>query len=619
MNKLFLLGGVGTLLLGMAACSNDIDEPAINTDGNVHFKVQLPSYMRTRAPFADGKTASTLTYAVYDKESGETVILSEDEVTFDPATLTAQVDLRLVNGKNYDLVFWADSPGNDFYTFDSTARTVTVNYDGVKSNAEDRDAFFASRSISVSGPVNETIELYRPFAQVNLGTDDMKTDAVTSAYKAGLGVALTTTAYNTLNLSTGEVSGTPVPVTFASAPASDCTDLFPYNPDPAQANPYTYISMDYILVPADSEVIDCDYTFYNGTVANPQTLNVSNVPVQRNYRTNIYGSLLTSPANLQIVIRPAFEEPDYNVKVHNVATPDQLLAAISTAKDGDEIHFNGDMSVAQSGIINIDKDLTFVVPAGVTVNTERQVNTANFVVEKGASLTITGGGTMNGTSRIVDVYGDATVENVNFNTSTKNRGAALTVYDGGGLTLESGTVTAANCGVWVEGDFTMNGGTVKSLNSSADPEVGSGFSYAVRAITGSANIVINGGEVEGIQGAVGMYAGNITINGGYFHTHPKFSTADNFYALYVADSSGHAVVNGGYFYAEGKPDVYYVDNHGSLELKGGFYEDQGKQVTGNDNEPTVDHGICQPYAGYEWKAVSDGIYKWEIVPVSASK
>lgn len=600
-------------MLGAASCSSEIDEPGVSGDGNIHLTVKLPEQMRTRA-ISDGTTATTLIYAVYDKATDELVTLSEDQVNFDPTTLTATVDLKLVNGKSYELLFWADAPGNAFYKFVPDAKSIEVDYTGLTNSDESRDAFFASRVFDVTGPINETVELRRPFAQVNLGTDDMNTDAVRSAYAQGLGVSLSTTAYGTLNLSDGTVDDEQT-VAFANAAATLTSgETFPYNPNPGEVNPYTWISMDYILTPVEKEVIDATFTFYDGTVANAQTLPVSNVPVQRNYRTNIYGSLLTSPANLQIIIKPEFEDEDYNVNVFSVASADQLVNAIAQAKPGDTINFANDVDVTESGVVNVDKDLVINIPAGTTVTTARQVDTANFVVAPGAHLTLSGGGTLSGDNRIVDVDGELTVEDMNFVTATKTRGSAITVNPGGTATMNGGSVTAAYCGVWVEGDFNMNGGKIKSTNSSSDPEVGQNFSYALRAIIPDCNIVINGGEVEGVQGAVGAYAGNITINGGYFHTHPSFTSKDNFYALYVADGDGHAIVNGGYFWSEGKVDVYYVDNHGTLQLKGGCYEDQGEQVTGNDSEDKEYHGILKPAAGYKWEAISDGVFQWQIVP-----
>lgn len=63
MNRILLCSGVAALLFGAASCSSDFDQPGVSGDGNVHFSVQLPEGMRTRA-FADGTTAKNLAYAV---------------------------------------------------------------------------------------------------------------------------------------------------------------------------------------------------------------------------------------------------------------------------------------------------------------------------------------------------------------------------------------------------------------------------------------------------------------------------------------------------------------------------------------------------------------------------
>ena len=67
--------------------------------------------------------------------------------------------------------------------------------------------------------------------------------------------------------------------------------------------------MNYLLVSADKTLIDVCFS-YNGD--DDYIHNYTNVPVQRNYRTNIFGSILTSKVNLNVVIEPAFNAPDYN-------------------------------------------------------------------------------------------------------------------------------------------------------------------------------------------------------------------------------------------------------------------------------------------------------------------
>ena len=147
------------------ACSDEAVNAPVEGESLVTITTQLPADLGTRA-FGDGTTATNLTYAVYEAGQKTPLIESTDQVTF--SGLTATVNLRLANGKSYDLVFWADAAGSP-YTFDARTQTVNINYTGVTSNRENLDAFFANeKSLQVNGTINKTIKLKRPFAQLNI-------------------------------------------------------------------------------------------------------------------------------------------------------------------------------------------------------------------------------------------------------------------------------------------------------------------------------------------------------------------------------------------------------------------------------------------------------------------
>ena len=507
MKKILLCTGAAALMLGAASCSSEIDEPGITGDGNVHFTVKLPEQMRTRA-ISDGTTASTLTYAVYDKATDELVTLSEDQVSFDPTTLTATVDLRLVNGKSYELLFWADAPGNAFYKFVPGSKSIEVDYTGLTNSDESRDAFFASRVFDVTGPINETVELRRPFAQVNLGTDDMTTDAVQKAYAAGMGVSLSTTAYGTLNLSDGTVDDEQT-VIFANALATLTSgETFPYNPNPSQNNPYTWISMDYILTSSEKQVIDTEFTFWNGTVANTQTLPVSNVPVQRNYRTNIYGSLLTSPANLQIVIVPGYEEDDYLMEIWDGVT------ATSPVID----------DVAKTVTVNLPSQLAGLAKLvnggntfdGYTVTLADDLDLAGHPwtpIGDIARSSSTGGfsGTFDGAGH--------QIMNLNVTATGDNYGAGLfSVVRGGtvkNVEIVGGSVSSEDYAGAIVG-VTLAGGTIENcINNGVAINAGQAAGGIVGRLYGQSDKVsgcTNSGAVSGAK-KVGSIAGITSIGG----------------------------------------------------------------------------------------------------------
>ena len=155
MKKFLFLGAIAAMLLGTTACSNDM-EPEM-TDGTVQFKVELPGAIESRA-ISDGLTANKLTVAVYDKDGNE---LTDLKVNKDIPHQTT-VEFKLVKGQTYSFAFWAqaeDAP----YSFSTATKTVTVDYgEGkVDCNNESRDAFYAYKTYTVTGPINETVKLYQ--------------------------------------------------------------------------------------------------------------------------------------------------------------------------------------------------------------------------------------------------------------------------------------------------------------------------------------------------------------------------------------------------------------------------------------------------------------------------
>ncbi len=294
------------LLLSTASCSDEqFAGDVTGGETTVTFNAQLPSGLQTRVA-GDGLTATTLSYAVYEQGKTTPVITSEDEVTFENRQAT--LSLRLAKGKTYDFLFWADSYGKDAaenpYTVDFNTQTLAVDYDNALSNDESRDAFFGKAIVAVKGAVSENIILKRPFAQLNIGTNDMaeakasglNTEALQSSVKVS-GI------FSSMNLMTGEVSGSSE-VTFG-------LNAIPEETFTADGRTFDYLALNYLLVSDQKGLVNCEFTYTDG--ATTETRTIDNVPVQRNYRTNIFGSLLTGSVDLGITIDPNFATPDYGV------------------------------------------------------------------------------------------------------------------------------------------------------------------------------------------------------------------------------------------------------------------------------------------------------------------
>lgn len=339
---LFSTVAMSALMLMATSCADDqTSDLKAGAESTVTITAQLPGDMGTRA-FADGTKATELHYAVYEK--GTTTRLKvckkadgtkgQPEGTATMTGLQTTISLQLTTGKEYDFVFWADAPGDNVYTFNSENQTVTVNYANAENNTDNLDAFFGQKkALKVSGNMSISQELRRPFAQINIGTDDFDAAAAAgyTVSESTIGVA----TYNTLNLLSGEVSN-PVTATFVKKPIPTEDSKFSVN-----SKDYKYLSMSYVLVPKDKETVDIafDYTLTNRTF--------TNVPVQRNYRTNIYGSLLTNTADFNVVIAPGFNDPDYNQITASTQT--ELATAAQTP----------------NAVIKLKESTTYTLPATV--------------------------------------------------------------------------------------------------------------------------------------------------------------------------------------------------------------------------------------------------------------
>ena len=299
MYKKFFYCACAASMMLFTACQDDLEQGLKDGESVVTFNAELPSNLQSRT-FADGKTATNLTYAVYEAGQNTPLIVDSTSVKF--SDLKATVQLRLVNGKSYDILFWADNE-NAPYSFDANAKTVTVNYNGIAANAENCDAFFvAEKALTVDGTINKDVKLTRPFAQLNIGATDA-TQAATAGFTTSQTSVKVANIYSTVNLYTGEVTGeTEVTYAMSNKPSGE---TFPATVTAE------YLAMNYLLVD-DKKLIDVEFTASNGS--HEVVRNYSNVPVQRNYQTNIYGNILTEQTNFNVEIVPAFTG-DYVVEV----------------------------------------------------------------------------------------------------------------------------------------------------------------------------------------------------------------------------------------------------------------------------------------------------------------
>ncbi len=325
-------------LLLLSACSSDDELSQGNgNEALVSFNVELSGGMQNKA-ISDGTTAKNLTVHVFD-ENGTYLSKLDQAVEF--REKKASVSINLVKGKTYNFLFWASIKDNSPYSFGADGKTITVNNDGAKANDESRDAFLGVvKNKVVEASFEESVTLKRPFAQINFLTDDIADagkNELTIDENTHSSITLSKVA-TTLNPFTNTVGGfTEAEVIFSEAviPALSETVTMGLAPD---AKTYNYLGTAYFLVPAEGENPDAgkDKAILNSATLkikdiNGEGLKVENVPVQWNYRTNIYGSLLTATGNFNVTIVPDYDgSHNEEVKTKQVTTVDQVDEAIQS-------------------------------------------------------------------------------------------------------------------------------------------------------------------------------------------------------------------------------------------------------------------------------------------------
>ena len=340
MKKLLYCAAALATLLFAASCQQEKLEPV---GGPVTFTVTTPGGLDTRA-IADGENVNEVHYAVYKTASGVANALDAAEDSplakgvVEMANKKATLELDLLQDQDYTILFWAQVSGKGYYDT-SDLRQVKSVATTVAGNDEDRAAFFQRHDFNTSTKQNYDVTLYRPFAQLNLGTTlaSLKPDqeGQTQGYEIAVlqSEVVVSGLSSTFDLTTGKALAGNETFTHQSAdtPANTTGEYLVVN-----GINYHYVAMNYLFVPEEEKLVGVSYkiTTDKGVVEN----SINNVPVKENYRTNIVGNLLTSKTEFEIVVDEEFNKPDkeadyvWGGEVQAV-TPVNDVYSISTAAE----------------------------------------------------------------------------------------------------------------------------------------------------------------------------------------------------------------------------------------------------------------------------------------------
>lgn len=292
------------LLLAMpllfTSCSKD-EEVAIGEETvQVSFRAEIPYTIATRA--SSELSVDRVYCAVF--ENGEEISALRKEITIVDGQSIVFAP-RLIKDRTYDIVFWASKDGS-YNVDDMTAITRNSDVD-----EKDFDAFTGNTQITVSGNESNEITLQRPIAQLNMSVTEEDWNGVASTSTFNMTpttIKITMSGKSTFNALQGSATGNDETITYNLSVSG--TNLS------VGENTYKSIAMCYILSESTKETKSITYSIYDQSEnAIRENVRIDYVPLQRNYKTNIVGGLLTGTVSYTIGFDEEFSDDKHDIEI----------------------------------------------------------------------------------------------------------------------------------------------------------------------------------------------------------------------------------------------------------------------------------------------------------------
>jgi len=433
MKKVFMgMFAIATMLLATSCSEDELIAQSSGNEVTVSFTANVRSDVKTKAVGDDTEGIDQLIFAVYDENGVELQALRQStHPTEDGCTNTTAISLSdadggkkkatinvvLVKGQTYSFAFWAQNAAYDVYSFNSETAEVSIDYTKQANTANNKnaDAFFANATLTVSGSFEKDITLKRPFAQVNFLTTQTDIDKAEDAgFVPSQSSIVVKNAATSLNVLDGTVTGsTEATFNLADILLSENTKIkngtqyvgfdattkaFPLKDTESEANEFYYLATAYFLTTEGASVTTIDASMNVVAEDNGKMdLSVPGVNAQRNFRTNIYGNLLTSGGKFNVTVDPGFDG-DYSDEYEDPTTK-----VVGTIAEAQALFNNTSTPVTNVTITEAPtSDATLILP-----DTQEDV-TINFAFEEGSTpAEITIDGSSNSNANKMTVNGDA--------------------------------------------------------------------------------------------------------------------------------------------------------------------------------------------------------------------
>ncbi|MBQ7691059.1 MAG: hypothetical protein IJT30_07725 [Muribaculaceae bacterium] len=600
MKKFLILGALATLLLGTTACNDDIVD--VVSDGSevpVQFVANLGD-IDSRA-ISDGTKADRLTFYVF--EDGEEISTLRQTVTVTGKQAT--ISTKLVRGHQYSFVFWAQNSSCTAYAIGNTSIgwIMQVSYQNsprgyvAPCNDENRDAFYKVISdYTVTGSFTEDVVLTRPLAQLNILASDAASVTDFENYTSSLSC---NNLSNRMTLLDG-VPGTNVSYRSFNAASLPTESLPGYEQ-------YKLIATGYFLAPEERIVSKVNFTLsYDGHNIGE---NFDNVPIQRNYRTNIIGDFFTEGANYTIVIDPMYQNDadvwDGTTTETPVLDTETGAYTISSAAQlaGFAQEVNAGNSYAGKTVkleANVDLDNQEWTPIGLNKYFEGTFDGQGHTVKNLKIATYRS----YGNGFIYDLRGGASVRN-------------LSIF---GVDIVGGNVTGIVAG-YAYGDVTFENVTVEAASIKGFGKVGGilGMAADPGGTTTMNNCSVTDSQIRGtynVAGLVGFLQNKIAMSGCTVANiawvldddaseYAKWTAADG-HTVTSADGTQTRTLEGVFwkYYDSGDDATYWYAALATYccdtDVNNAPYTFEDQQIAGLETGNLLAYGFCVGFVNYQF-------------------
>lgn len=272
---------VAPLLVALASCTRVEGELWAETECSLQadasiIETKAGGHAVPAAETLSGVEADRVRYLVYQLESGAWIPLPEAGGSVSMSGGKAGITLRLVKGRRYKLLLWADScPAGgapERYVLDASRARVSIDdASALVCNDRSLDAFCAVADVEGGqGPLGVT--LTRVLARINIVSDALPSGVEAS----GLELSDVCTGFD---FKTWDVTGERAKLKFSG---SACTSL------PEMVSGKTTLAFAYVFAPAAADFragLTLTLTADGGRVVEQRSL--SDVPLRANHLTNI--------------------------------------------------------------------------------------------------------------------------------------------------------------------------------------------------------------------------------------------------------------------------------------------------------------------------------------------